>query len=78
MIVPYGIIDCISYAMNHIWLITYIREYSSTGYGLRFSTEIYGSKREKMVFNESLQECCFVLTEVSESLRKPPGVYGIM
>ena len=33
-----------------------------TGYGLRFSTEIYGSKREKTVFHENPQETCFVLT----------------
>ena len=32
-----------------------------TGYGLRFYTEIYGSKREKIVFHEYLQEACFVL-----------------
>ena len=44
----------------------YLREYLSTGYGLRFSTEIYGSKREKTVFHEYLQEACFVLTEISE------------
>ena len=36
------------------WRIS--REYLSTGYGLRFSTEIYGSKREKTVFHEYLHE----------------------
>ena len=55
-----------------------LREYLSTGYGLRFSTEIYGSKREKTVFHEYLQEYCFVLTEISENIWKPPGVYGRM
>ena len=55
-----------------------IREYLSTGYWLRFSMEIYGSKREKTVFHKYLQEYWFVLTEISESLRKPPGVYGRM
>ena len=49
----------------------------STGYGLRFSTEIYGSQREKPVFHGNLQEACFVLTEISENFRKPLGVYGI-
>ena len=44
----------------------------------RFSTEIYGSKREKAVFHKYLQEACFVLTETSESLWKPPGVSGRM
>ena len=39
-----------------------LREYLSTGYGLRFSTEIYGSKWEKTVFHEYLQEYCFVIT----------------
>ena len=48
----------------------------SKGYGLRFSTEIYGSKGEKAVFDEYLQETCFALAEVSEDLRKPPGVCG--
>ena len=52
--------------------------YANWVYGLRFSTEIYGSKREKMVFREYLQVYCFVLTEISEHLWKPPGVYGIM
>ena len=43
----------------------------STGYGLRFSAEIYGSKRENIVFREYLQEYCSVLTEISEIIRKP-------
>ena len=48
-----------------------LREYLSTGYGLRFSTEICWSKREKKVFHEYLQEYCFVLTalNISRSLR---------
>ena len=33
--------------------------------------EIYGSKRDKSVFDEYLQE-------IAEHLQKPPGVYGIM
>ena len=52
-----------------------LREDLSTEYGLRFSTEIYGSKREKTVFHEYIvQGACFVLKEISENLRKPPGV----
>ena len=43
-----------------------LREDLGTGYRLRFSTEIYGSKREKTVFHEYLQEACCVLTENSE------------
>ena len=46
-----------------------MREDLGTGYGLRFSAEIYGSKREKTVFHKHLQEACFVLTEISENLR---------
>ena len=53
-----------------------IREDLGTEYRLRFSTEIYGSKREKTVFHEYLQEACFVPTEISNNLRKLPGVYG--
>ena len=49
-----------------------VREDLSTGYGLRFSTDIYGSKRGKHVFHEYLQEYCFVLSGISEHLRKPP------
>ena len=55
-----------------------LREYLIKGYGLWFSMEIYGSKRERTDFHEYPQEFCFVLTEVSTKLRKPPGVYGIM
>ena len=51
-----------------------VREDLSTGYGLRFSTEIYGSKRKKTGFHEYLQETCFALTEIFEHLRKAPGV----
>ena len=50
-------------------------------YGVRapvFYRKLYRSKREKTVFHEYLQESCFVLAEISESLRKPPGVYGRM
>ena len=57
---------------------SFLREDLSTGYGLQFSTEIYGSKREKTVFHKYLQETCFVLTEISESLQKPPRVYERM
>ena len=46
-----------------------------TGYRLRFSTEYL---RDETVFHEYLQETCFVLTEISEIIRKPPGVYGRM
>ena len=41
-----------------------LSEYLSTGYGLRFSTSIYGSEREKPVFDKYLQEYYFVLTEI--------------
>ena len=53
-----------------------LREDSSTGYGLRFPAEIYGSKRENTLFHEYLQEACFIFTEISEHLQKPLGVYG--
>ena len=59
----------------------FFRECLNTGYGLRFSTEIYGSKREKPFFHEYVQEARFVLTEISENLKKPqkpPGIYGRM
>ena len=55
-----------------------VREDLRMWYRLRFSTEIYKIKREKTVFRENPQEACFVLTEISENLRKPPGAYGIM
>ena len=58
--------------------IDVVREDLSAGYGLRFSAEFYGSKREKTVLHEFLQEACFIVTEISEKLRKPPGVYGRM
>ena len=48
------------------------------GHGLRFSTETYGSKRGKTVFNEKLREACVVLTETPKHLRKPLGAYGRM
>ena len=51
---------------------------SSTGCGLRFSTEVYGSKWERVVFHGNLQEACFVLAEISGHLPKPPGAYGSM
>ena len=44
---------------------------------VRFSTDIYGSKREKTVFRKHLQEACFA-RDISESLRKPVGVFWIM
>ena len=50
----------------------------STGYGLWFSMEIYGSKPEKTVFRKYLQETYFVRTAISESLWKPLGVYWRM
>ena len=43
------------------------------GVRLRFSTEIYGSKREKTVFHENLQEACLVLAEISGNLREFTG-----
>ena len=42
--------------------------------GLRLSMEIYGRKHEKTVVQEGLQEACFDLTQISENLRKPPGI----
>ena len=52
-----------------------IRGDLSTGYGLRFSMEIYGSKREKTVFREYLQEACFVseVCEISGNLQELTG-----
>ena len=50
--------------------VRHVREDSSTGYGLRFSTEIYGRKRFS---NEDIQETCFVLTEISGNLREFTG-----
>ena len=38
-----------------------IREYLSARYGLRLSTDVCGSRREKTVFHEKLQEACFAL-----------------
>ena len=39
------------YIYVYVYVYVYVlRECLSTGYGLRFSTELYGSKREKMVF----------------------------
>ena len=35
-------------------------------------TVIYGSKREKTVFHEKLQEMCFALSEISERVRQAP------
>ena len=49
-------------------------------YGVR-APVFYGNLREKTgetVFHEYLHEACFVLTEISENLWKPPGVYEIM
>ena len=52
-----------------------------SNYGLRApisSTEIYESKQERTVFHEYLlQEASFALAEISEDLRRPPGVYEI-
>ena len=56
---------------------TCVREYLSTGYGLLFSTESYGSKRENTFSTNYPEEACFV-TEIFEHRRKPPGVYGMM
>ena len=46
-------------------------------YGVR-APFFYGNLQEKTVFHEYLQEAYVVFTDISESLRKPPGVYGIM
>ena len=50
-------------------------EYGRGTYGLRCSAEICGSKWERTIFHEYLQEYCFVI-EISENIRKPPRVYG--
>ena len=63
---------------NHAQQHGSVREYSGTGYGLPFSTEIYGSKQETTVFHEYPQEACFVLAGISEHLPKPPGAYRIV
>ena len=65
------------YIYMYTCIYYFLREYSSMGHGLRFSTDISGSKQEDTVFHEHLQDACFV-TEIFESLRKPPGVHGIM
>ena len=46
-----------------------IKEVLEYGVRLRFSAEIYGSKREKTLFHEYLQEACVAVTEISKSLR---------
>ena len=46
-----------------------------------WSPIFYGNlcdKRETTVFHEYLKEISFALTDISESLGKPPGVYGRM
>ena len=55
----------------YIYIYIYIhipplREDLNTVYGLRFSTEIYGSKQEKTVCHEYLQEACAALAEIFE------------
>ena len=60
-----------TYVYMYIYIYIYIYIHVSI-------ISIIHSKREKNVFHEYLQEACFVLTEISENLRKPPGVYGIM
>ena len=44
-----------------------------TWYGLQLSTETPREQTGETVFHEYLQEACFVPTEVSENLWKPPG-----
>ena len=56
----------------HIYTLI-LREDLSTEYGLRFSTEIYGSRWAKAVFHEYLQEACFDLAEISGNLREFTG-----
>ena len=49
-------------------------------YGVR-APVFYGNLQEstgEKVFHEYLQKACFDLTDISDNLRKPPGVYGIM
>ena len=41
-------------------------------YGVR-APVFYRSLREKMVFHESIQEACFILTEISGNLRQSSG-----
>ena len=53
----YVLICCLSAGKSYLGLS---REYLTAGYGLRFSTEIYGSKREKTALHENLQEGCFM------------------
>ena len=49
-------------------------EYLSTGYGLRFSVEIYGNNREKTVFNESLQKVA--RTVLQSPAKQPVWLFG--
>ena len=60
-------------ARSFIRVLLYVK--GGLEYGVR-PPVFYGSLREKTVFHEYLQEACCVLTEISESLRKPLGVYG--
>ena len=50
-----------------------VRDDLSTGYRLRFSSEIYRSDRDKTVFIENLQDTCGVLTQISGVLREFTG-----
>ena len=67
-------------AGERVWIS---REDSTTGCGLRFSTEIYGSKRQRTVFHECLHKDCLVLTvekspKISGNLRESTGELGIL
>ena len=53
-----------------------ISEYLGTGYGLRFSTEIYGNKRGEMAFQETASRKLLFLQKypkISRSLREFTG-----
>ena len=57
--------------------VSLLKQKRGREYGVR-APVLYGDLREKTAFHEYLQEACFVLTEIFEHLRKPPGVYRIM
>ena len=49
--------------MNEIGRTPDIRENLGTGYGLRFSAKIYGSKRERTVFHKTHRVLVLLLQE---------------
>ena len=67
----------IIHTYTYIYIYIYICSKRVLEYGAR-APVFYENIREQAVFHEYLQEACFVLAEISDNLRKPPGVYGRM